>query len=445
MFKDVDSTSPGADFVRVIQRTIAMCDVLLVVIGPRWLQKHDGVSRLDDSRDWVRIEILSALERNILVIPVLVDGAAMPSESDLPVALHPLARRQAMTLTETAWKSELNQLVKKISAHQRALDRPGDGDRDVPAGSRSAYHPFVGRSAAPSGSSRSSGVEMGDQTGRGAKELGDASEMPGADGLAAQLGKAGRRPLRRSIVIRYEADDADVGWPDSPIGAGRRGLRATVGRARRARMWRSDGGYSKRVAASDSQWFAELIHAWRQMAECVVLRRIGRSDRAGSNARKAGSRVEICDLVDATAGLEGPAALVTNVAVPGVVAGDHALYFLPDRVLVREGPRFAELSYATLRADWKPMRFAEREAPRDSERVGTTWERVNRDGSKNRRVSSNPEWPEMRYGRIELASEAGLRWILLCSHARAAERVIETFGSRGKPGSIVSVRAAGEH
>jgi hypothetical protein len=280
---------------------------------------------------------------------------------------------------------------------------------------------------------------------------GSSGTNPAASAFILALGLAGtvwlalRDLARRSIVIRYEADDAEVRLPDSPIGAGRRrGLRASVGRARRARMWRSDGAPSKRVAASDAQWFQELIDAWRQMAGCVVLRRIGRSDRAGSSARKAGSSVEICDLVDAIAGLEGPAALVTNVEVPGVVAGDHALYFLPDRVLVREGTCFAELSYATLRADWKPMRFAEREAPRDSERVGTTWERVNRDGNKNRRVSSNPEWPEMRYGRIELASEAGLQWILLCSHARAAERVIETFRSRGKPGSIVSVRAAGE-
>jgi len=104
VFRDKDSTSAGADFVHVIQRTIAMCDVLLVVIGPRWLQTRDGVSRLDDPRDWVRIEILSALERNILVIPILVDGATMPSEADLPEKLRPLARRQAAPLTETGWK-----------------------------------------------------------------------------------------------------------------------------------------------------------------------------------------------------------------------------------------------------------------------------------------------------------------------------------------------------
>jgi hypothetical protein len=490
VFKDVDSTRPGADFVQVIQRTIAMCDVLLVVIGPRWLQTRDGVSRLEDPRDWVRVEIRSALERNILVIPVLVDGATMPSETDLPEELHQLARRQARPLTENASKSELNQLVRSISAHQRALDSPGDGDAE--AWNRSAYYPFVGRSAQEPGPSRGSGTRMKDQTGRGAKELRDAIEIPGVDGLVARLRKAGRRPswpvgllttvvivgvaaaggdsgnptaaafllalglaatlwlalrdlARRSVVMRYEAETANVRWPDSPIGVERpRGLRAAVRRAVRARMWRSDGAPSKQVPASEAQWFEELIDAWRQLAGCTRLQRIARSDRAGSNARKAGSSVELCDVVDAAPTLDAPQALVTNIEVPRVVAGDDTLYLLPDRLLVQEGTCFAELSYATLRADWRPMRFAEKERPRDSERVDTTWERVKRNGDQDRRFKSNPEWPVVSYGRIEFTSETGLRWILLSSKARAAEHVIEVFRSRGTPGSVVSVRPAGE-
>jgi hypothetical protein len=125
VFKDLDSTSPGANFVHVIRRTIAMCDVLPVVIGPRWLQKHDGVSRLNDPRDWVRIEIRSALDRSILVIPILVEGATMPAEADLPEELGSLASYQALCLTEAGWRSELTRLVRTIRAHQRALDDPG--------------------------------------------------------------------------------------------------------------------------------------------------------------------------------------------------------------------------------------------------------------------------------------------------------------------------------
>jgi hypothetical protein len=113
--------------------------------------------------------------------------------------------------------------------------------------------------------------------------------------------------------------------------------------------------------------------------------------------------------------------------------GDHALYFLPDRLLVSQGACFAELSYATVRAGWQPMRFAEEQAPRDSDRVGTSWKRVNRDGSRDRRVDPNPEWPVLRYGRLEFTWETGLRWILLSSHAQAAERVIQALRSRESP------------
>ena len=480
VFKDLDSTSPGANFVEVIRRTIGMCDVLLVVIGPRWLQTHNEASRLDDPRDWVRIEILSALERNILVIPILVEGATMPAEADLPEELGPLASYQALFLTETGWRSELTRLVRRISAHQRALDDPGSGN--VQAASR--YYRFVGRRALQPGSSHGSEILMQDRTGRGAKDLGDTIDLSVADELVGQLGRAARRwPLwpagllttavaaagaasgtsaiaavlilalglpatmwlavrdlaRRSVTMRYESEDANVQWQDSPVDGGRRGLRASMRHALHARMWRS-GGSSNRVAAWEAQSFQELIDAWRQLVSCTGVWRIERSGSPG----RAGGGIEICELMDATPGLEGPAVFITNIEMPGIVVGDHALYFLPDRVLVRQGGCFAELSYATVRADWQSMRFAEEQAPRDAEPVGTTWERVKRDGTRDRRFDPNPEWPVLRYGRLEFTSETGLRWILLSSHAQAAERVIQALRSREKPGSIVSVRAAGE-
>jgi hypothetical protein len=480
VFKDLDSTSPGANFADVIRRTIAMCDVLLVVIGPRWLQKHDGASRLHDSRDWVRIEILSALERNILVIPILVDDATMPCEADLPEELSPLASYQALSLTETGWRSELTRLVRRISAHQRALDDPGSSN----ARTASRYYRFVGRRAVQPGSTQSSDIPMEDRTGGGAKDLGDTIEISVADELVAQLGRAARRwpswpagllttavatavagsgtsPMaaalilalgllatvwlaardlvRRSVVVRYESEDANVYWPDSPVGGVRRGLRASMRRALHARMWRS-GDSSKRVATSEAQSFQELVVAWRQLVSCTGVWRIEQSSSPG----KARSGIEICDLIDATPGLEGPAVSITNVEVPGVVVGDDALYFLPDRLLVRQGACFAELSYATARADCQSMRFTEAQTPHHAERVGTTWERVNRDGSRHRRCNPNPEWPVLRYGRLEFTSETGLRWILLSSHAQVADRVIQALRSREKPGSIVSVRAAGD-
>ena len=80
VFKDVDSIPLGRDFRQVLQDAIARCNAFLVVIGPGWLGETDaaGRRRVDDSQDYVRIEIESALDRDIPVIPLLVNGASLP-------------------------------------------------------------------------------------------------------------------------------------------------------------------------------------------------------------------------------------------------------------------------------------------------------------------------------------------------------------------------------
>ena len=77
VFKDVDSIPLGDDFVEAITRAVGSCDVLLALIGDRWLTVADERDhrRLDDSDDFVRLEIEAALARDVRVIPVLVDGA----------------------------------------------------------------------------------------------------------------------------------------------------------------------------------------------------------------------------------------------------------------------------------------------------------------------------------------------------------------------------------
>lgn len=104
VFQDVESIRPGDDFAAKIEAGIGSCAVLLAVIGPRWLaEESDAGRRLDDPQDWVRLEIESALRRGILIIPVLVDGARMPSASELPPSLQSLAGRQAETLSSASF------------------------------------------------------------------------------------------------------------------------------------------------------------------------------------------------------------------------------------------------------------------------------------------------------------------------------------------------------
>jgi formylglycine-generating enzyme required for sulfatase activity len=101
VFMDVDGLKPGEQFRDKIGRQLDGCTVLLALMGPQWAQVRDdksGAVRLFDARDWVRLEITTALQRGITVIPVLIDGAQMPQESELPPELHPLLDRHAFRL-----------------------------------------------------------------------------------------------------------------------------------------------------------------------------------------------------------------------------------------------------------------------------------------------------------------------------------------------------------
>ncbi len=116
VFIDIDSISPGRDFVEVIDETIERADILLVVIGPTWttISNEAGAPRLDDENDYVRLEIQRALERGLRVLPVLVGGAPMPAARDLPMEIRPLTRRHAITLTDHRWRSCANEMLEAL-------------------------------------------------------------------------------------------------------------------------------------------------------------------------------------------------------------------------------------------------------------------------------------------------------------------------------------------
>lgn len=94
IFKDVDNIPIGVNFGAYIQDSLRQCAVMLLIIGPRWLtaEAEDGTRRLDDPRDWVRVEIETAFSLGLLVIPVLVEGAGVPAATSLPESLRELAQ-----------------------------------------------------------------------------------------------------------------------------------------------------------------------------------------------------------------------------------------------------------------------------------------------------------------------------------------------------------------
>jgi PQQ-dependent catabolism-associated CXXCW motif protein len=122
---------PGVDFEDEIERAVGSCDVLVAVLGPRWLDLTDerGQRRLDDPADFVRLEIATALDRNIRVIPVLVQGASMPAPESLPEPLQRLARRNALELSDKRWEYDVGELIASLERvpHQKLVPPTGKG------------------------------------------------------------------------------------------------------------------------------------------------------------------------------------------------------------------------------------------------------------------------------------------------------------------------------
>jgi hypothetical protein len=100
LFIDVDSIPLGANFVKVLRDEVAQCGVLVAVIGPNWLdvRDEDGARRLDNPTDFVRVEIAAALQREIPVIPIFLDGTRVPKADQLPEELRELALRNGLNV-----------------------------------------------------------------------------------------------------------------------------------------------------------------------------------------------------------------------------------------------------------------------------------------------------------------------------------------------------------
>jgi hypothetical protein len=105
----------------VLEEQVGQCDALLAVIGKGWIDARDekGARRLDNAEDFVRIEIESALKQDKRVIPVLVGDTHMPRPEELPEAIRPLARRNAVRLSHERFRADAQGLIKAL---QRALE-----------------------------------------------------------------------------------------------------------------------------------------------------------------------------------------------------------------------------------------------------------------------------------------------------------------------------------
>ena len=117
VFIDVDDIPAGQAFGDVIEQQLSSAQLLLVLIGSRWLgERAEGPARLFDADDFVRREVASGLARGAVVLPVLLDGAAMPKAQQLPADLQALVGRQALTLDNARYADDLQRLRDAVRA-----------------------------------------------------------------------------------------------------------------------------------------------------------------------------------------------------------------------------------------------------------------------------------------------------------------------------------------
>lgn len=116
LFMDVDAIPLGANFVRVLHDEVAKCEVLLAVIGRNWLDARDehGNHRLENPNDFVRVEIGAALQRDIPVVPILVDGARIPDARQLPKELEELSLRNGIEVRLASFHEDVSRLIRGL-------------------------------------------------------------------------------------------------------------------------------------------------------------------------------------------------------------------------------------------------------------------------------------------------------------------------------------------
>ena len=234
VFKDVDSIELGENFVDVIMAAVGSCDVLLALIGDRWLTVTDagGNRRLDDPGDFVRLEIEAALSRDVRVIPILVDGATMPRADQLPTSLAKLVRFHGLELSPSRFTADTNRLLEAlepVTTGVSATEHPGptnlaSGMQPPPPGAAPPPSPQPPPPSRPSGGSSPSTRVMAILGGAVALLL-LLLVVVVSDGGSESTTSSGSAPPATQPVRVVFADDFSgdaAGWEAEPGGAGSR-------------------------------------------------------------------------------------------------------------------------------------------------------------------------------------------------------------------------------
>jgi CHASE2 domain-containing sensor protein len=134
VFMDTSSIEYGEVFPDQIAGAIRGCSVMLVLIGPHWLEARDGARRIDDPNDWVRREVEAGLHRQeAVVVPVLLDGARAPAEAELPEPIKGLAFLNAVAIAGDDLAADIDKLVSSVErGRRRAAASDSDSSTTAP-------------------------------------------------------------------------------------------------------------------------------------------------------------------------------------------------------------------------------------------------------------------------------------------------------------------------
>jgi hypothetical protein len=127
IFRDINNIPLGANFQSEIKRRVGQCNILLAVIGPNWINITDahGQRRLDNPKDFVRLEIESALARNIPVVPLLVQGARVPQQSELPGRLKRIVFQNGMDIRPGRdFDHDMKRLIEQVEVYLPNFKKP---------------------------------------------------------------------------------------------------------------------------------------------------------------------------------------------------------------------------------------------------------------------------------------------------------------------------------
>lgn len=115
VFLDTADIHGGAKWKKILNDAGTNAKVCLVLIGPRWMEKDaQGRIRIQQEGDWVRQEIEYAIEKKLVILPVLVNGGVLPKKEDLPESLQSFNDSQGIVVRTEEWSTYKEKLIRDL-------------------------------------------------------------------------------------------------------------------------------------------------------------------------------------------------------------------------------------------------------------------------------------------------------------------------------------------